>query len=376
VDRNFPRDKNAKSENKQRGIMQIRRVLLLCVALLWVGTLPPELLAQNTQNNQNNRREQERRSRQEQQDVEALVKLVDGVSTGQPAPADIPLTWESSHFVRGADGTTYVPFTVAVDRSKLAAPGVAMYVRLVSKDAAPAPAANNNNRNQNQNQNQPRTYPWDNVHFLDVPADGKIQRAFAVKAGDYEMFIAAKERTPEQQPRNAPPQKVGVLRRDITIPDFAKPELQTSSVIIASSIEPVATPLSPSQQQEQPYNFGSMRVVPSPDMKLKKSGELQVLFWVYGAEAKGGKPDITIEYNFHQKTGDTEKYFNKTAPQELNAQTLPPQFDAAAGHQLPGSLVVPLTTFPEGDFRLEIKVTDKVSGKTMTQNANFSVVAG
>jgi hypothetical protein len=46
------------------------------------------------------------------------------------------------------------------------------------------------------------------------------------------------------------------------------------------------------------------------------------------------------------------------------------------GHQLPGSLVVPLASFPEGDYRLEIKITDKVSGKTMTQNATFSVVAG
>src|SRR5918999_5279575 len=126
----------------QRGIMQIRRVLTFCVALTWVGTLSPTLLAQNNQNNQNNRREQERRSKQEQQDIEALVKLVDGASTGQAAPSDIPLIWESNHFVRGADGTTYVPFTVVLDRSKIAAPGVAMYVRLVSKDAAPAPAAN------------------------------------------------------------------------------------------------------------------------------------------------------------------------------------------------------------------------------------------
>ncbi len=356
--------------------MQIRRVLTLCVALACAGTVMPTLLAQNTQNNQNNQRE---RSKQEQQDIDALVKLVDGVSKGQPAPSDVPMTWESNHFVRGADASTYVPFTVVFDRSKLTAPGVAMYVRVISKDpvAAPAPAAaNDRNRNQNQNQNQNVTYPWDNVHFLDVPADGKVQRAFALKPGNYEIFIASKERTPQQQQRNAPPQKVGLLRRDITIPDFGKPELQTSSVIIANTIEPVTTPLTPAQQQEQPYNFGSMRVVPSADMKLKKSGELQVLFWVYGAEAKAGKPDITIEYNFHQKTGDAEKYFNKTAPQDLNAQTLPPQFDSAAGHQLPGSLVVPLASFPEGDYRLEIKVTDKVSGKTLTQNATFSVVAG
>jgi hypothetical protein len=54
---------------------------------------------------------------------------------------------------------------------------------------------------------------------------------------------------------------------------------------------------------------------------------------------------------------------------------LPPQFDVAAGHQLPGSLVVPLTSFPVGDYRLEIKVTDKISGKTLTQNVNFTVEA-
>jgi hypothetical protein len=356
--------------------MQIRRIVILCILCLTAACiLPSTLLAQNNQNNQNNRREQERRSQQEQQDIQALVKLVDGVGAGsQPAPADVPVTWDSNHFVRGSDGATYIPFTVTIDRSKLAAPGVAMYVRVASKAATPAPAAAPAGGN---DRNAPRvTYPWDNVHFLEVPADGKVQRAMALKAGTYDVFIAVKERTPQQPQRNAPPQKVGLLRRELTVPDFMTPELQTSSIIVADSIEPVTTPLSAAQQQEQPYNFGAMRVVPSMNNQMKKSGELQVLFWVYGAANEGGKPNLTIEYNFHQKTGDAEKYFNKTAPQDLNAQTLPPQFDVNAGHQLPGSLVVPLTSFPEGEYRLEIKITDKISGKTLTQNANFSVVAG
>jgi hypothetical protein len=118
-----------------------------------------------------------------------------------------------------------------------------------------------------------------------------------------------------------------------------------------------------------------MRIVPSPDGKFGKNAELSVIFWIYGAQAgAGGKPDVTIDYNFHQKTGDTEKYFNKTAPQQLNAQTLPPEFSVAAGHQLPGSLVVPLNSCPAGDYRLEIKVTDKASGKSVTQNVNFTVL--
>ncbi len=116
-----------------------------------------------------------------------------------------------------------------------------------------------------------------------------------------------------------------------------------------------------------------MRVVPSTDLKLKKSGELNVLFWIYGTQETDGKPDVQIDFSFHQKTAEGEKYFNKTAPQLLNASTLPPQFDLSAGHQLPGSLVVQLASFPVAEYRLEMKLTDKASGKTLTYDANFTV---
>jgi hypothetical protein len=83
---------------------------------------------------------------------------------------------------------------------------------------------------------------------------------------------------------------------------------------------------------------------------------------------------VVVDYSFHQKLAEGEKYFNKTAPQPLNAETLPPQFSIAAGHQLPGSLVIPLSSFPAGDYRLEIKVTDKPSGAMLTQSVNFTVL--
>ena len=89
---------------------------------------------------------------------------------------------------------------------------------------------------------------------------------------------------------------------------------------------------------------------------------------------KDNKPDVSIEYNFYQKqSGAPEKFFNKTNPQNLNAQTLPPQFDLAAGHQLQSGQAVPLASFPEGDYRLEIKVTDKIANKTLTREISFTV---
>jgi hypothetical protein len=45
------------------------------------------------------------------------------------------------------------------------------------------------------------------------------------------------------------------------------------------------------------------------------------------------------------------------------------------GHQLQTGQAVPLAGFPEGDYRLEIKVTDKLANKSITRDVNFSVSA-
>ena len=152
-------------------------------------------------------------------------------------------------------------------------------------------------------------------------------------------------------------------------------ELTTSSVIIAEKVDVLQAPLPNDRQAENPYTFGQMKIIPSQANKFSKKDDLNVIFWIYGASADPAtkKPNVTVDYNFNQKTADGEKFFNKTEPQVMNAETLPPQFDLAAGHQLPGSLAVPLASFPEGDYRLDVKVTDKVSGKTINRDVTFSV---
>jgi hypothetical protein len=352
-------------------MMNIRRVFSVAVAVAAFTAASPALIAQQNQD----RREQERRSQQEQRDIEALVQLVDAVSAGkQMPPADVAVSWQSNHFVKGADGGTYVPFTLSLDASKLAAPGVAMYVRAVSKTAAatPAPAAQQNNRGKEQP--QAPVYPWDDIQFLDVPAGGKVSRALMLQPGEYDVFIAVKERTPAQPQRNQPPPKAGLLRHTLTIPNFNGPELTTSTPILAQTVEPLTTPLSAEDQRANPYTFGgTLKIVPAAEPRFKLADDLQLLFWIYGVQHNNGVPDVTIEYNFHQKTAEGEKFFNKTQPQVLNASTLPPGFSVTAGHQVLGFLGVPLKSFPAGDYRLEFKVTDKLSGKTLTQEATFSV---
>ena len=400
--------------------MHVRRVLTLCLATILVSAVSPVFAQRNNENNK--KPQQSTRSPQEQQDVQALVQVVDtalaadvGISVTPPAngappaapPApkklafgapdrasgDIPIKWEVNHFVKGQTDT-YIPFTLSVDRSSLAS-GAALYVRIVTAEQADAFAsmvAAMMTPAQGKDKPAAVTRPmfaWDNASFVDIPEGGNLSRAVQLKPGQYVAFIAVKEKTAaaaagnQRNNRNdrnqsnanaaSPAGKTGLLRHELTVPDFTAADLTTSSVIVARAVEPVTTP--PTDQEANPYVFGPMRIVPSPDGKFAKSAELSVIFWIYGAQAAGtGKPDVTIDFNFHQKLAEGEKYFNKTAPQQLNAQTLPPEFSVAAGHQLPGSLVVPLTSFPAGDYRLEIKVTDKASGKSVTQNVTFTVL--
>ena len=196
-------------------------------------------------------------------------------------------------------------------------------------------------------------------------------------AGTYEVIVVVKEPTPQKQQKNAPPLKTSVLRQNVEVPDLWNGELNTSTVFLAQRIDPLPAPLTPQQQVERPYALGTMEIVPVADTKFTKKSELSTLVLIYNVKTDGtNKPDVTVEYNFYTKQGSGEKFFNKTNPQSLNAQTLPPQFDFAAGHQLQSGQAVPLASFPEGDYRLEIKITDKLAAKSVTRNVNFTVVAG
>ena len=65
-------------------------------------------------------------------------------------------------------------------------------------------------------------------------------------------------------------------------------------------------------------------------MDFTKAEELSIFFQVYNPGLdQAGKPNIVMEYQFHKKEGEAEKFFNKTNPQTVSAANLPPQFDPA-----------------------------------------------
>jgi hypothetical protein len=362
-----------------------RRVIAVTTALAFalVGS------AANAQ--QTPKQDTKKRSKQEQLEIEQLVKMVDAVQAGQPAPGDIQFAL-TPYFLKSQEQRTFVPFVLEV---KNAPPtDTAMYVRVVNPSAQPDPKTKR------------IEYPWDDIHFLtaaqmrglasttvtatttqtapnqtqttfsatSTPAGvaGKINRVFMAAPGTYDVYIAMKERLPEKAQKTQVP-KAGVLKTQVTVPDYWNAELATSSIIVTDNVNVLSAAPSAEEGRERPFVFGSQELVPAADLEFKKSEQLATFFQVYNAGlGTDGKPNIVMEYNFHRKEGGAEKFFNKTNPQTINASNLPPTFDPSK-FPVPGGIEVPLASFPEGEYRLEIKISDKASGKTLTKDVLFTV---
>ena len=79
---------------------------------------------------------QQERSEAEQQEVMSLATIVGAALQGQIIPTDEPFVW-TNDFLKSTQQTTFVPFTLSVDQSKISTPAVAMYI-FVAPQGAPA----------------------------------------------------------------------------------------------------------------------------------------------------------------------------------------------------------------------------------------------
>src|SRR5262245_58335793 len=70
-----------------------------------------------------------KRNKQEQAEIEQLVKMVDGVVAGQPAPSDIQMTI-TPYFLKSQEQRTFVPFSMTVTGAPAA--DSALMVRVVN----------------------------------------------------------------------------------------------------------------------------------------------------------------------------------------------------------------------------------------------------
>lgn len=304
-------------------------------------------------------------------------------------------------FLKAAEGNIYVPFTLTMDPSKLSTSTFAMYL-FVTPHAEP-PAAGTPPPSLEETL---ESDIYSDLFFVEVSEGGtddgpvEIHRAFQAPAGNYDVYIvvrdsageqafkSAQEASQEEARRNAAANRsqrgielqveelansmVMVLKEELEVPDFWSEALQTSTILRARSLDQIDAPLSPEEQRVNPYTIGTTQIVPKRDEDYTKTDSLSLLFYVYNPQLTSEmSPDVTVEFDFHRVGPAGESFFNRTAPQEFNAQTWPAGVPVTGG--LPSGQAVPLGSFPAGGFRLAIKITDNVAEQTLTRDFRFNV---
>jgi hypothetical protein len=316
--------------------------------------------------------------------AQSLVKLITDVHAEKmSAPSDVTLSWQGFFFA-AENNLVYVPYTIGID-GKFTNMPLALYVRVLTKDALPPSydpsktttlrsylgqmSVVNDTRDLRDGRVDATGIVAEDIHFFEMPKDGRLTRGLWLPPGEYKVFIGMQEKAGGKNPP-----RTAVLEQALVVPDLTR-GLGISSVVLASSVEPADPGARRQNQLENPYSIGGTRITPALSTRLPRSGELTAVFFIYHtSERAAGKPDVEAEYVFYERVGDRgEVIFRKSPSQLFNGETLPAAFSVGAGQYILGGLAVGLSAFPVGQYRLDVKVTDKVTHESTSGSLNFSV---
>ena len=294
---------------------------------------------------------------------QALSTLVDTVMTGKgQATGDVTLRLRP-YFVKST-ASVYAPYVLEIGPGKFTSFPLAIYVRAVSR---PAPAAAEGKA----------TYPFEDVFFINdakglrpgVRDTVELRRGLQLPPGEFDVYVAIAETPPRN--KSAGFGRHIVHTQAVTVPNLST-GFTTSTIMLASALDESQQQLTADRQLEEPFSFGGYRVTPAPTSMFAKAAELLFLFFIYNeAAGTGGKPDVEVNYFFSRAA--ESKPFSKAATSSFNATTLPKEFDLNAGHQLVVGQGIPLESFAPGDYKLEIRINDKIANQTITREVPFTV---
>jgi hypothetical protein len=167
--------------------------------------------------------------------------------------------------------------------------------------------------------------------------------------------------------------RLNVIAKDITggnmityetaldVPRFEEDTLASSSLILADLIEKVPTKSIGAGQ----FVIGGSKVRPRLNETFRRDEKLGIYVQLYNfrQDEATKKPNGTVAYEI-VKNGSNEKVFEFS--EDVSALQ-------GSSTQFTVEKLLPLKTFEPGQYTLKMKVVDKVSNKTLTPTATFTV---
>jgi GWxTD domain-containing protein len=155
--------------------------------------------------------------------------------------------------------------------------------------------------------------------------------------------------------------KTGVLKEGFVVPRYEEGKLSTSTLILATSIEPLAGRL-PSGQ----FVLGSLKVHPNTNGEFKKTQSLGLYMQVYNVAIDQAtlRPSVDIEYVISQNGKDVLRFKEdgKNGLSQINTQ------------QITLARPIPLKDFKPGFYDVQVSIKDNVAGQSIvTDKDTFQV---
>jgi hypothetical protein len=162
--------------------------------------------------------------------------------------------------------------------------------------------------------------------------------------------------------------QMGTLVQTVTVPDFSDKRFEMSSVSLLAAFKPLEASVGPDEQPHVagPYVLGGFRLVPRAIRALAKSEAFSYYFQVYNPalDPASGRPSLEATYSFFLKEGETWKPFRKPLVKPLGQVEL---YSIDLKDLLRPEQILP------AEFKMQVKVTDKIGGKTIEREIGFTV---
>jgi GWxTD domain-containing protein len=176
------------------------------------------------------------------------------------------------------------------------------------------------------------------------------QKAVPLRPGLYRLDIVIKD---------VKSGNVGVINTRLQVPKYDDDTLEASSLILADQLEHVPA----KQIGTGQFVLGSSKVRPKLDGEFPSNEKLGIYMQVYNLKPddKTHKSSATFQYTV--KKGSEQVMQFKETSEEMK-QT---------GEQVTIERLLPLATLAPGKYSLEVVATDRLSNKTVSKTADFTV---
>src|SRR5437763_1564286 len=176
------------------------------------------------------------------------------------------------------------------------------------------------------------------------------QKAVALPPGNYKLDVIV---------RDIESGATGVRHVAVVVPKYETGKLSTSTLVLASKLESLGD-----QPAVGMFTIGNVKVIPNVSGTFHRGSPVGVYMQIYnaGIDQTTLRPSVDVEYALIRDG------------KERGKQTEDWRGNSDAGQRLTLTRLIDSRQLVPGDYTLEVRVRDHVSGQSLKQQAKFSVL--